>query len=262
MFFTVKSIIISLERKSERFLSSQEQLLNIKKLDIEKLSGVDASLSKDHPLMNRYDEAAFYALNGRVAVPGEIGCYSSHYLAWEKCIELNQPIIIFEDDVMVDVDVFEKTVQHASEHIEECGYIRLENYSNKREYNYVVENLDDEQSLVRHIKTPLCMTAYMITPHVAKTFIEKSERFLYPVDVFIRNVWLHKQPTYGVSPAGLTGGAADSVIGERTFRIKKSLRIKTLKFLSKFRDVAMNGLFNLTYTVIIKKSRPKMFNGF
>ncbi|MFA0173240.1 epitope biosynthesis protein, partial [Vibrio splendidus] len=92
-------------------------------------------------------------------------------------------------------------------------------------------------------------TAYMITPHVAKIFIEKSERFLYPVDVFIRNVWLHKQPTYGISPAGLTGGEGGSVIGNRSSRTKKSLRIKTLKFLSKFRDVAMNGLFNLTYTV-------------
>ncbi|MEZ8013643.1 MULTISPECIES: glycosyltransferase family 25 protein [Vibrio] len=258
----MKSLIIALERKSERFLSSQKQLLNIKSLDIEKLSAVDAMSSKPHPLMDFYDETAFYALNGRIAVPGEIGCYGSHYLAWERCIQLNQPVIVFEDDVVVDVDVFGKTVQFASKHIEECGFMRLENYSTKREYNYVVENLDDEQSLVRHIKTPLCTTAYMITPHVAKIFIEKSERFLYPVDVFIRNVWLHKQPTYGISPAGLTGGEGGSVIGNRSSRTKKSLRIKTLKFLSKFRDVAMNGLFNLTYTVIIKKSRPKMFNGF
>jgi len=31
--------------------------------------------------------------------PGVIGCFYSHYSLWKKCIELNEPIMIFEDDV-------------------------------------------------------------------------------------------------------------------------------------------------------------------
>jgi GR25 family glycosyltransferase involved in LPS biosynthesis len=31
--------------------------------------------------------------------PGEIGCFDSHFRLWEKCVELNEPILIFEDDV-------------------------------------------------------------------------------------------------------------------------------------------------------------------
>jgi glycosyl transferase family 25 len=31
--------------------------------------------------------------------PGEMGCFDSHYRLWEKCVELNEPIMIFEDDV-------------------------------------------------------------------------------------------------------------------------------------------------------------------
>lgn len=31
--------------------------------------------------------------------PGEMGCFDSHYRLWEKCVELNEPILIFEDDV-------------------------------------------------------------------------------------------------------------------------------------------------------------------
>lgn len=31
--------------------------------------------------------------------PGEIGCFDSHYRLWQKCVELNEPIMIFEDDV-------------------------------------------------------------------------------------------------------------------------------------------------------------------
>jgi GR25 family glycosyltransferase involved in LPS biosynthesis len=31
--------------------------------------------------------------------PGVMGCFDSHYRLWEKCVELDQPIMIFEDDV-------------------------------------------------------------------------------------------------------------------------------------------------------------------
>lgn len=32
--------------------------------------------------------------------PGEMGCFDSHYRLWQKCVELNEPIMIFEDDVI------------------------------------------------------------------------------------------------------------------------------------------------------------------
>lgn len=32
--------------------------------------------------------------------PGVKGCFMSHYLLWQKCIELGEPIMIFEDDVV------------------------------------------------------------------------------------------------------------------------------------------------------------------
>ena len=36
---------------------------------------------------------------GKVSMPGVIGCFYSHYGLWKKCIELDEPIMIFEDDV-------------------------------------------------------------------------------------------------------------------------------------------------------------------
>jgi GR25 family glycosyltransferase involved in LPS biosynthesis len=32
--------------------------------------------------------------------PGVVGCFLSHYTLWKKCVELNQPIGIFEQDVI------------------------------------------------------------------------------------------------------------------------------------------------------------------
>jgi GR25 family glycosyltransferase involved in LPS biosynthesis len=34
--------------------------------------------------------------------PGVLGCFYSHYRLWQKCLELNEPIFIFEDDVIFE----------------------------------------------------------------------------------------------------------------------------------------------------------------
>lgn len=35
----------------------------------------------------------------KTAGPGAMGCFYSHYRLWEKCIELDEPIWVFEDDI-------------------------------------------------------------------------------------------------------------------------------------------------------------------
>lgn len=39
---------------------------------------------------------------GKILRPGVMGCFYSHYRLWEKCIELNEPILVFEDDVIFE----------------------------------------------------------------------------------------------------------------------------------------------------------------
>jgi GR25 family glycosyltransferase involved in LPS biosynthesis len=34
-------------------------------------------------------------------LPGEMGCFDSHYRLWEKCVELDETIMIFEDDALI-----------------------------------------------------------------------------------------------------------------------------------------------------------------
>jgi GR25 family glycosyltransferase involved in LPS biosynthesis len=36
---------------------------------------------------------------GKLSRPGVVGCFYSHYALWTRCIDLDQPIMIFEDDV-------------------------------------------------------------------------------------------------------------------------------------------------------------------
>ena len=37
----------------------------------------------------------------KILVPGVIGCFYSHYRLWQKCIELDETILIFEDDIVL-----------------------------------------------------------------------------------------------------------------------------------------------------------------
>ena len=47
------------------------------------------------------DDYQFFINNGRVPSPGEIGCFASHRSLWQKCVQLNQPILILEDDAAI-----------------------------------------------------------------------------------------------------------------------------------------------------------------
>ena len=35
-----------------------------------------------------------------LTTPGVMGCFYSHFRLWQKCVELDEPIMIFEDDVL------------------------------------------------------------------------------------------------------------------------------------------------------------------
>jgi hypothetical protein len=39
--------------------------------------------------------------------PGAQGCFLSHYLLWQKCIDLNEPIVVLEDDAEVIAPLLE-----------------------------------------------------------------------------------------------------------------------------------------------------------
>ncbi|MCQ2844358.1 glycosyltransferase family 25 protein [Helicobacter pylori] len=45
-------------------------------------------------------------------LPQEFGCYLSHYFLWKECVKTNQPIVILEDDAMLE--------SHFMQALEDC----------------------------------------------------------------------------------------------------------------------------------------------
>ncbi|WP_413112715.1 glycosyltransferase family 25 protein [Thaumasiovibrio sp. DFM-14] len=252
----MKSFVITLNASTERQKLIQERLSCLPK-GFEFLIGVDAR-TEQHPLLERYRDRQFQCNMGRPAAMGEIGCYASHFLAWQKCVELNEPVIIFEDDLNVDAAVFLKSLEIAKQNIAHCGYIRLENADNHDMF-YQVRTVD-EHRLVKYLKIPQCMTGYAISPETARAFIKHSLNFDYPVDVFLRNAWIHKQTIFGFNNAGLWGGNLPSVIGDRKRKGSKNYYFALMKLLNKARNMVLNLATNIYHLFKLgREYRPSKF---
>ena len=237
----MRTFCITLKHSQER-QQSTSTTLSKHNLNCEFFSGIDAK-NDSHLLLDRIRNKNFERRMGRPAAIGEVGCYASHYLMWQKCVELNEPIIIYEDDFDIDPSLYHSSLHISKKHIEDCGYIRLEN-TNNHNMSYPVRDYG-KQRLVKYLKVPQCMTAYAISPKTAQAFIDHSEHFDYPVDVFLRNTWIHKQPIFGVCQAGLWGGNKPSIIGNRKRKGKKNYFVALMKILHKLMNMTLNLTTNL-----------------
>jgi glycosyl transferase family 25 len=245
----MKVLVISLPASTDRRRSATEQLAALG-LPFEFIDGIDGRTSQD-PLLQRYQEREFILNYGRPALPGELGCYASHYLAWQRCIELGEPVLVLEDDFK-PLEGFLDALAVCDEHISRRGYIRLETTGNKPASKVLIQN---GFTLVKYLKAPQGALCYAISPAVAGIFLAQSKAFTYPVDVFVRNFWRHRVPLYGLQPYTATAAevSRDSFIGNRRFHHPKSLITRLHRSARKVASLLMTGAENLRYALGLRK---------
>ncbi|MGL5336080.1 MAG: glycosyltransferase family 25 protein [Enterovibrio sp.] len=133
--------------------------------------------------------------SGKMPTSGEIGCYASHFTLWLKCLELGKPIIILEDDIMLNDDA-QKIIALALEKVMQYDFLRLENILPDCP-SKIVEN---EQNCQISLLKDNCglAAAYAISPRAAAKLIK--HRWCMPVDCFIGANYIHKQLSYQMTP--------------------------------------------------------------
>lgn len=239
--------IISLKDSTERRRKSADKLSRLG-VHFEFLDAVDGRKG-DHPLLARFNKSKFLSRHGRPSVPGEAGCYASHYLLWQKCVELNRPIVILEDDFELAENARE-AFEVAAHLADDFGYIRLESTRRKPS---ITRWRQGGYKLVRFMKTPQCMTCYQLSPDAARALIRASDEFVYPVDVFVRNQHLHGVPIYGLTPPPIKRAAKDeddSIIGDR-HQEKGPLWCKLTRMLFRSYNSIRNLLSNIRLLLLI-----------
>ncbi len=188
-----------------------------------------------------FDATQFILRTGRLATPGEIGCFASHRQLWRHCIAIDEPILIMEDDFDLTAE-FSAAIAEAEALIHHYGYLRLQTESRAKS----VRHIDSGNFRVHfYTKVPHGASAYCISPSVAKAFHVASRILASPVDVFVKSVWEHRQPLFGLLPYTVQPSwmARHSTIGNR-HKLHKDVHLRSARLVEKARGLARRALFN------------------
>ncbi|MCY9844271.1 glycosyltransferase family 25 protein [Vibrio caribbeanicus] len=181
-------------------------------------------------LEKKIDDNHRRLFRSRPLTSGERGCYASHYLLWQECVALDEPIIVLEDDFK-STRYFATIVSQAEAMAQDYDYIRLEpQYSEClnlgfNEYVQKVLWLDNSKGT----------TGYIVTPKAARAFLKASERWVCSVDNFISETYLHGIPSVGVMPYAIYApNDMGSTIQDQSSLVKVPLIFKVTRELHRF----------------------------
>ena len=179
---------------------------------------------------DRCDEEEWLLNTGHPMSPGEVGCFASHRSMWQKCVDLDEPIMIMEDDFQL-LPGFAGAVQQVADNIQEFGFIRLQTETRARKQRVASRG---DYTLWRYTKVPHSCMGNSITPKVAQSLVEQTRVVYEPVDVFIKKFWVHGQPIFGLTPYTVT----ESTLSQQTCilhreKVRKGIARSTKRFLRK-----------------------------
>ena len=151
---------------------------------------------EEHRLFRRYDNELNQHYRGKALSKGQLGCYASHYLLWQKCVDLNRPIVVLEDDALLYAGPFLEFLNNidALRHRFDC--IRLFDNKRKAFSSRRVSGLITVE-IHKFNKGHLSTTGYFLTPNGARKLLQNSERWYMPVDLYMDRYWVNGVECYG-----------------------------------------------------------------
>ena len=169
----MKTLVINLPDRKDRLEKFNTNNSDLKYERFPAVDGYKISYSKLYQSGFDVDQNWIDPILNTPLTKGEVGCFLSHWQIWNKCIELNQPVLILEDDAIL-TDKFDM------EEIEELPYDFV--YLGWKEMEESVK-IDD-----RFVKPvyPYWGLAYMIRPDAARVLVnDVIKRNIVPVDEYL-----------------------------------------------------------------------------
>jgi glycosyl transferase family 25 len=211
-------VVISLEdqlQRREKMRAEMERL----GLAWEFLAAIPGkSINHQHP---HYDQAKRIRMLGYDMRVNEIACFLSHRKAWQQCVREDKNTLILEDDIQMPTEeaqlqTLKATIRSLCQDISQSFIIRLGN-GQLSQRAYALTPLHESVQLMRFQTDPSSAFAYLLSPRIAQTLLEHSERFFTPVDDFMWRGWEHNYPMLDISPHLVHTRAEEnpSTIGDR-----------------------------------------------
>ena len=180
----IKIYIINLEKSIDRrgFISKQFNNLP-RKIDYQFFKAVYGKEEPNHPLFSKYNEKKRFARKGHYMSLSQLGCCASHYLLWQKCIELNQGIIVLEDDAIIHSNFLEalEFISSDKNHFEFL-WLSPPAPAKRNQKGKMIYSLD-KIKITRYKEGWGNATGYFITPKSAKKLLDYCEEWILDVDI-------------------------------------------------------------------------------
>ncbi len=164
---------------------------------------------------------------------GEIGCFLGHRQIWAEIVRRGlDHALVFEDDVTLDVSVFDQALDLAAQHIATYGYIQLQNRPAK-DPGALIDRAGS-CTMTLPVVTPLRASAQMISGAAARRLLDMSQRFDRPVDTFVQSHWHTGLRPAVIYPAGVRT-ISDQLDGSTIQMGRKSRWEKLRREIARFR---------------------------
>jgi glycosyl transferase family 25 len=229
-FMKAKVFLINLDEREDKFQSVKGRL-DALGVDFERISAVRGSELTEDVIKSVYDASKNSKRYLKTLSVGEIGCYMSHRMAWQKIVDEQLDLaVVLEDDALI-LDGFNAFLTSVTQLVN-WDYIKLQGGRGGRKTKESLR-ISGESSLVRYDKTPTSCLAQAISFQGAQKLLKNSQRFYRPVDVDIQLFWEKDIDVLGLDPKIVDKANFDSDIDFQSKgcgRAQKSGFWKRLKY--------------------------------
>lgn len=238
-----KIFIISLKKSIDRRHLISENFNKLsEKIDYQFFDAIYGKEQPEHTLFKKYNSSKRYARKGNYLNESQLGCLASHWLLWNKCVELNEPMIILEDDAILKNNFIEVYhFIHSKNNIYEFFYLS-QNNSKKQNSKLRYQFPNSKTNLSQFFGGWGNTTGYFITPKAAYKLLNVTKEWIYESDVTIDRYWESGIDYCGISPPAIMAGNFESNIPIN--KGKKNLLTKCRREFYKLLDYFNKWIFD------------------
>jgi len=226
----MKIYIINLKRCEDRLIAMYNERLKLNSnFEFYVFDAIDALNNEHIEYKDKYYSKFTKYILGKDLTDGEIACFASHYCLWMKCVDLNEPIIVLEDDIIIQPH-FEEGINNILD--TNYRFVKLSSINtdspNKQKTNRLIN-----KNFILSLNGLDGTQGYYITPKVALIFYRNAKKWYKPVDNYIESFWIHNIPTITYNPRLIIDhpNYTNTTITQR--KIKVPFRLKITREISK-----------------------------
>ena len=238
--------IINLPTSIERKKNIEKQFKNTN-INFSYFNAVNGKENPEHHLFSRYNKEYNIKNRGRELNLGQLGCFASHYLLWEECLKINEPIVVLEDDALINIELFKEFINDSSDFQDTFECIRL--FQNKkRKHSSLTIDTFKKFKIARFNKGHRSTTGYFLTPSAAQKFINNCHEWTVPVDIYMDQFWTNHVECFGMIPPCLTNDPKfDSDIGYE--KESKNIPTRIKRELFNLKQTINRTIYNISYSL-------------